>query len=73
MSRIVAENGVVVTDETIAGWESALERNEWPDGWANIGEIVEGRLPETTKQPLKNKAQRDRRAFTMQEKSTRER
>ena len=45
MSRIVAENGKVVTDEMIASWEDALERDEWPDGWANVGEIVEGRLP----------------------------
>lgn len=35
----------VVTDEMIAGWESALERDEWPSGWVNVGEIVEGKLP----------------------------
>ena len=28
MKGIVAENGKVVTDEMIAGWESALERDE---------------------------------------------
>lgn len=37
--------GEVVTDEMIAGWESALERDEWPSGWVNVGEIVEGKLP----------------------------
>ena len=42
---IVAENGKVGTDEMIAGWESALERDEWPSGWVNVGEIVEGKLP----------------------------
>lgn len=42
---IVAENGKVVTDEMIADWESALERDEWPSGWVNVGEIVEGKLP----------------------------
>lgn len=26
-------------------WESALERDEWPSGWVNVGEIVEGKLP----------------------------
>lgn len=45
MNGIVAENGRVVTDEMIANWESALERDEWPSGWVNVGEIVEGKLP----------------------------
>ena len=45
MNGIVAENGKVVTDEMIANWESALERDEWPSGWVNVGEIVEGKLP----------------------------
>ncbi|HIY82302.1 hypothetical protein [Rubneribacter sp.] len=45
---ITAENGVVVTDEMIAGWEDALERDEWPSGWENVGEVVEGRLPATS-------------------------
>lgn len=30
MNEIVAESGRVVTDEMIAGWERALEHNEWP-------------------------------------------
>lgn len=46
---IVAENGTVVTDEMIAGWESALERDEWPGDWDNVGEVVEGRLPKAKK------------------------
>ena len=41
MKGIVAENGKVVTDEMIAGWESALERDEWPSGWVNVGETPE--------------------------------
>lgn len=45
MSELVAENGQVVTDEIIDGWERALERDEWPSGWINVGDIVEGRLP----------------------------
>ena len=45
MNGIVAENGKLVTDEMIADWESALERDEWPDGWVNVGEVVEGKLP----------------------------
>lgn len=24
---------------------SSLERDEWPSGWVNVGEIVEGKLP----------------------------
>lgn len=45
MSGIVAENGVLVTDAMIDGWEDALERDEWPSGWKNVGEVMEGRLP----------------------------
>lgn len=48
MGGIVAENGQVVTDEMIEGWESALERDEWPSGWVNVGEVVDGRLPKST-------------------------
>ena len=46
------ENGKVVTDEMIAGWESALERDEWPNGWVNVGEIVEGKLPKAAPDTL---------------------
>ncbi len=57
MNEIIAENGKVVTDEMIADWEESLERDEWPNGWTNVGEIVEGRLPkvapETTTLSLK--------------------
>lgn len=45
MSGIIADGGKLVTDEMIAGWEEALERDEWPSGWTNVGEVVEGRLP----------------------------
>ena len=48
MNGIVAENGRVVTDEMIANWESSLDRDEWPSGWENVGEIVEGRLPKAS-------------------------
>ena len=52
MNGIVAENGKVVTDEMIAGWESALERDEWPSGWVNVGEIVEGKLPKAASETV---------------------
>lgn len=45
-SGIIAENGEVVTDEMISGWEEALGRDEWPNGWANVGEIVEEEPPQ---------------------------
>ena len=45
MDGIVAENGKVVTDAMIADWESAPERDEWPSGWVNVGDVVDGRLP----------------------------
>ncbi|MCI6843140.1 MAG: hypothetical protein MR874_00045 [Coriobacteriaceae bacterium] len=57
MGGIVAENGRVVTDGMIADWESALERDEWPSGWVNVGDVVDGRLskaaPETVTLSLK--------------------
>lgn len=45
MKGIIAENGKLVTDEMIESWEKALEKDEWPTGWENVGEIVEGKLP----------------------------
>ena len=45
MKSTKCESLEAVTDEMIAGWESALERDEWPSGWVNVGEIVEGKLP----------------------------
>ena len=30
MKKVLAENGKAVTDEMIAEWESALDRDEWP-------------------------------------------
>lgn len=53
MNGIVAENGKVVTDEMIADWESALERDEWPSGWVNVGEVVEGKLPKAAPETVK--------------------
>ncbi len=32
MSKIVAENGKVITDEIINEWENALENDQWPSG-----------------------------------------
>ncbi len=48
MSDVVANNGKIVTGKKIASWENALEHDEWPDGWVNVGEIIEGKLPKTT-------------------------
>lgn len=52
MGKIVAENGKIVTDEMIADWEASLERDEWPEGWANVGEVIEGRLPSSLADPV---------------------
>lgn len=41
-----ANDGKTVTDEMIAGWESALERDEWPEGWANVGDVVKCETPD---------------------------
>ena len=47
MDEIIAENGQVVTDEMIATWAQALDNDEWPSGWTNVGDVVDGRLPKT--------------------------
>lgn len=52
MDGIVAENGKVVTDAMIANWENALERDEWPSGWENVGDIVEGKLPKAVSETV---------------------
>ena len=51
VNGIVAEDGKVVTDEMIAEWESALERDEWPSGWVNVGDVLEGSLPKPPRPP----------------------
>lgn len=45
MNGIIAENGKVVTDEMINAIEASLDRDEWPDGWKNVGDVIEGHLP----------------------------
>ena len=42
---ITAANGQTVTDEMVARWAEALDRDEWPDGWRNVGEVVDGKPP----------------------------
>lgn len=45
MNPIIASNGVPVTDEMINKWEEVLESDQWPEGWQNYGEVIEGKLP----------------------------
>jgi len=45
MKTIKAANGQTVTEEMILKWGEALDNDEWPDGWRNVGEIVNGRAP----------------------------
>ena len=46
MSNLVANNGQVVTDEMIENWANSLDADEWPNGWKNVGGIVDG-VPKT--------------------------
>jgi hypothetical protein len=43
---ITSSDGVAVTDEKIAEWEAVLENDEWPEGWENVGDVLEGTLPD---------------------------
>ena len=45
MSAIVAENGQAVTDCMLDEWCDDLDRDEWPEGWRNVGGVIEGHLP----------------------------
>ena len=45
MAAIKANDGQMVTDVMIDGWCEALDRDEWPDGWHNVGDVVAGRPP----------------------------
>ena len=35
----ISENGKIVTDGMIENWEACLEKDKWPQGWTNVGEI----------------------------------
>ncbi len=48
MSAIKASNGQAVTDEMINDWCEALDKDEWPGDWENVGEILNGKLPQET-------------------------
>jgi hypothetical protein len=41
---ITSSDGIVVADEKITEWETALENDEWPEDWENIGDVIEGTL-----------------------------
>lgn len=47
MKKIIANNGQIVTNKMIENWTSSLDADKWPDGWRNVGEIIEG-IPKTT-------------------------
>lgn len=42
MSEIRASDGTVVTDAMIDEICAALDRDEWPEGWKNVGPVVRG-------------------------------
>lgn len=43
ITEIKAADDKVVTEEMIGSWSTALDNDEWPEGWHNVGEIVEGK------------------------------
>lgn len=46
MNGIIAENGQTVTEDMIDAWSAALDEDEWPDGWRNVGAVVDGKPPQ---------------------------
>jgi hypothetical protein len=45
MGVIRTKSGHMVTEEMIDKWSEALDRDEWPEGWVNVGKVVIGRPP----------------------------
>ncbi|MBQ9001499.1 MAG: hypothetical protein IJ087_06565 [Eggerthellaceae bacterium] len=69
MAKVIAENGVAVTEEMIASWCEALDADEWPKGWHNVGKAIDGKPPSQSatetisiKVPLAMKSAVDREA-----------
>lgn len=57
MDAIKAIDGTLVTEEMIEGWCDALDNDEWPSGWVNVGDIVSGQPPvaATCSEPITTK------------------
>jgi hypothetical protein len=45
MDAIKTIDGHLVTEETLDRWSEALDRDEWPEGWVNVGPVTIGRPP----------------------------
>lgn len=45
MGQMRTADGRSVSDEMIENWAEALDNDEWPVGWANVDDIVEGAPP----------------------------
>lgn len=45
---ITAANGVEITDDMLEGWFEALDNDRWPEGWRNMGEVMEGQPPSSS-------------------------
>ena len=45
MDAIKTSDGRIITKEKLDAWSAALDADEWPRGWVNVGEIVHGRPP----------------------------
>lgn len=44
MGKMRTADGRSVSDEMIEKWTEALDNDEWPEGWVNVGDIIEGAL-----------------------------
>ncbi|MEG0476825.1 MAG: hypothetical protein RR572_04040 [Raoultibacter sp.] len=45
MESIKTADGKMVTEELLDKWCDALDHDEWPKGWNNVGKVVSGRPP----------------------------
>jgi hypothetical protein len=45
METIKTADGRIITKDKLDEWSSALDNDEWPRGWVNVGEVVHGRPP----------------------------
>lgn len=45
VGEIETSDGRTVTDTTIETWAESLDRDRWPEGWVNVGAVVDGEPP----------------------------
>ncbi len=51
---IATIDGKAVTEEMLDSWTAALDKDEWPKGWKNVGDVVVSRPPMSMEECMTN-------------------